>query len=345
MLQGQKRKRGTAEVKPSEPPLPSRAPVSARQPGSGDILISVVLSIHNRSSLFRRALNGYMRQSIPPEEWEILLLDDLSTEDLSLAYRHLVGKINLRHVFIDHTRHPVFKQRNPGWSLGAPQDWFHTPAITMNAGFHLARGRILCLCHPEVLHAPWNFERATERLSGNTNFLFGTTYLGDRERNRILEAEPDWTRYTWGDLLYRLKAGELPKLLDLDLYWYTSFLPTEAARMVGGVDFGYLHGVAAEDDDFRDRVRQAGWPPLYAPDIVGFHQDHSDETEPHRQRNNERWDRAVLRNREVYRQRREAGMVWPANAGTDWTASECIVRELRYSIGRESPEIIEGMPL
>lgn len=334
------------EIKPPRPgPIsgivaPSQELTSI--PGTG-IAVSAVLSIHNRSVLFKRALDGYLWQTLPPDRWEIILVDDMSTEDLRHTYKDLIGKINIRHILMDHTKHPVFKERNPGWKPGKLASWFHTPALSLNIGFTLARGAVICLCHPEVLHAPQNFERAARRLARENAFLFGTTYLGIQETNRWLD-QYEWTGTTWRGFLENIRSHALKKFRSDEFYWYTSFLPTTAARAVGGVDFRYLNGVAAEDDDFRERVLRGGWPPIYAPEIEGLHQDHSHEREAHHRRDTVAWRDGLKANRALfYKRKREGFLPWMANPGIDFTAMECVVGEISYEIGSSSP-VIERRP-
>lgn len=316
-------------VRPPSFDAPRRPPL--RMDPKNPIKVSAVLSIHNRSKLFKRALEGYLWQTLPPQEWEILLLDDMSTEDLRQTYEHLIGKINIRHIRMDHTRHPVFKKRNPGWRRGDHENWYHTPAITMNAGFARAKGEVICLCHPEILHAPRNFETAVRMLTQQASFLFGTTYLGTQETNSWLDARP-WSSLGWDGFLAGCGAANLQKY-GYECYWYTSFLPREGAHAIGGVDFEYLNGAAGEDDDFRNRMAMAGWAPLHVEAIQGFHQDHSHEREIHRRRDTSHWDAGLAANRKVYTSRRDSGSYpYPANVGMDWAAKDCVVEETIYGL-------------
>lgn len=302
------------------------------------IKVSVVLSIHNRSKLFGRALGGYVKQSMPPEEWEIVLVDDSSTEDLSKVYEPWLGRINLRHIRMDHTKHPVFAQMNSGWRPGMPKRWYHTPALSTNIGSAAARGRVICLCHPEILHARSNFSKAYDRLTRERAFLFGMTMLGTSLHNAWLDSNC-WTTYEdWSQLLRAFASIDRVKWFGpCELYWYTSFLPREAVKRVRGVDFEYLKGVAAEDDDFRERVKNAGWPPVFANDIVGFHQDHSDEKERHRQRNTEVWQQGLAQNRKTYQERLKSGRFPEAvNVGYDWSAWECVVSDRSFPLANHA---------
>lgn len=329
--------KATSTPRPA-PPAVEQLPVPDP---AATIVVSAVLSIHNRGKLLRRAMDGYMWQTMPPDWWEIVLVDDMSTEDIAWTYAHLVGKINLRHVRIDHTRHPTFKKRNPGWEPGMRKSWYHTPAISTNVGCDLARGPVICLCHPEVMHAPTNFEIAAKRLSQERAYLFGTTSLGTSNTNKLLDERPEWTDKGWQDFYERTGLPRL-NVFSTECYWYTSFLPRRAVEAVRGVDFDYLGGVAAEDDDFRERVRRAGWPPVHDGTIQSLHQDHSDETEKHRRRDTSEWFLGLEANRRLFAQRKAKNFPYMANKDTDWASRECVVSETRLRIGSADPEVIPG---
>lgn len=315
-----------------------------------DIRVSAALSIHNRSKLFRRALDGYLWQTMPPEEWEIVLVDDGSTEDLALTYRHLIGRINLTHVIMDHTRHPEFHKSNPTWKPGDPKKWFHTPAISTNLAVSLSRGRTICLCHPEILHAPKNFQRADEELEAQKLYVFGRTYIDTPELNDTLSAIHDaggsWVDQGWD---YVHAGVQLPGLSsavldETQLYWYTSFLPKAAIEAVRGVDFAYLQGVAGEDDDFRERVYAAGWEPVHRRNVLGVHQYHEDEKEAHRRRESAAWQAGLSTNRAVYAERRAKGFPKVVNERCDWTGKETFVRSIEYRVGSLSGRMSTEVP-
>ncbi len=194
----------------------------------------------------------------------------------------------------------------------------------------------------EILHAPENFELAAIRiLSEQAVYLFGTTYLGTQDTNRWLEKNSSWVNFGWKGFLGRVAGHTLEKYGQEASYWYTSFLPRVSARTIGGVDFEYMNGVAGEDDDFRDRMSLAGYAPLWAPELEGLHQDHSDEGEAHRVRTTDQWQRGLAMNRALYQTRRSTKRYpAPANATMDWTARECFVEELRWRVGSKDPERI-----
>lgn len=296
--------------------------------------VSVVLSIHNRSRLFERALHGYLWQTMASSEWEIVLIDDMSTEDLAVAYKPFLGRINLTHIRMDHTKHPVFMRMNPGWSLGRSKNWYHTPAISTNIGLIHAKGEVICLCHPEILHGPRNFDLAYKRLcvDKEPRYLFGETWFGSRTTNTLLDAmKTSWASQGWENFMKVINPTLEGKFAKHQLYWYVSFLPLEAALKVRGVDFDFLEGVCGEDDDFKYRVQKAGYSPSYDKHLKGVHQSHSDETESHRIRN-ERWKLAQGRNTRLLMKKRKS-KEYIANLGIDWTSRDCIVDIREYPIG------------
>lgn len=279
---------------------------------------------------------------MPPDEWEIVLVDDMSTEDLRLTYQHLIGKINLLHVNMDHTKHPIYLEMNPSWSEGEPTHWYHTPAISTNIGGDAAQGQILCICHPEILHDRDNFARAYDALSNRKSYLFGKTHLGTLKHNEWLEKNAWHQVGAWADFITLMQTIDpVGAFGPSELYWYTSFLPREAFEKIRGVDCEYLRGAAAEDDDFRERARSAGWPPVFTQNINGFHQDHSDEQEMHRRRDTQAWHEGLARNRaRYYAKVKEDAFAQQVNLTYDWAGRSCVIGMTRYVVGTLAPEVI-----
>jgi len=320
------------------------------------IRLSAVLSIHNRAELLSHALWSYQWQTLNRRHWEIVVVDDGSTDALESMLREYGRGCNVRLIRMDHTRHPMFRARNPGWAPGQPKDWFHTPALSTNLGVSRARGDVVVLCHPEVVHHEDNFRNAWRWFveARGREFAFGRCYLGTQShRPRMADMVANAARraFPFHDLLCNLEAVDRPPdpgtaealarsgdspyhqgawwFTEQETYWYLSLLPRAAVEAVGGVDFRYLHGVAGEDDDFRERVARAGYPSRARHGLLqGFHQDHSHEPEGHRRRETRAWADGLARNRALLARRRQEGFL-PVRANTDydWTASECLVSE------------------
>jgi len=299
------------------------------------VKLSIPLSIHNRAFLLGRALDSFLWQSLPPEEWEVILVDDLSTADQSEAYKRFLGKINLRHVYFDHTRHFMFKEKNPGWTPGQPKNWWKTPALTTNVGCFLSRAPVVGLFHPEILHAPDNFAKAVSILSVKPGYLFGKCWLGDQAVNDWITKK--WPGPSWAEVVEKSGVQTCKFFKEEERYWYVSFLQREAVVKIGGVDFQYMHGNSYEDCDFKERVNRAGFPDIVDFSLQGIHQDHSSETDPHRIRD-QKWLDSEVVNGQLFRTRlHRDGFPQPVNANVDWTANECVTRVVEYKVGSDKP--------
>ena len=74
--------------------------------------LSVVLSIYNRKEMFRRALPSIAAQSMPKDDFEIILVDDGSEVEYDDLFREF-NTIRFRHIKYDHKLHPIFQELNP----------------------------------------------------------------------------------------------------------------------------------------------------------------------------------------------------------------------------------------
>jgi glycosyltransferase involved in cell wall biosynthesis len=287
--------------------------------------VSVILAARNRAKLLRRTLDSLARQSLDPDEWEIVLVDDMSTEDLRKAYAHLLGGINLTHVKVDPWRLAAAVGRGP------LDNRYSVPAVALNVGIFLAQGRTLCLSRPEMIHAPTNLALSSRLLEEDPEYLFGTSYLGNPATNDYLDAHPEWPALEWRDFLGDVEAASLRTQRGTEPYWYTTYLPRGVAVSVGGVDLAYLPGVGGDDHDFRERVLRSGCRARRIPDLQGLLQHPArGTTRPRRKPTG--WEEALARNHNLYwSRRRNRRFPLPANSGIDWTARECIVSLRRFS--------------
>jgi len=295
--------------------------------------VSIVMSIHNRGALFSKGLPTWINQTFPKSDWELLLIDDMSTQDLADHYRPHLGKFNLRHIKIDHTVHPIFKDMNPEWprNEGKP-NWYHTPALSINIGIHAARGNVICIAQPEVMQFPTNMEIGYA-MAMTDKFAIVDMYCDQTgiPKNKILENPA-------------VAAMSVPKLIELfrpnyrrepqAMFWFTAFVKKANAIKIGGVREVYLRGVAAEDDDFRERLNLIGCSPQALPKpAVGLHLYHGDETEFHHRRDTLHWQEGLKKNRRFYfewRQLRRNQGEWRSGNEGNWARPECVVSEQEY---------------
>lgn len=309
--------------------------------------VSIVYSNHNRVELMQAGLAYLDRQSLPKGEFEVVVVDDGSTDDYEKALEPFRGKLCMQWIRIDHTRHPIYAELNPsGKPLHEPSDvplWYHTPALTHNMAFRHARGEVLCITQPEVLYHPNAMERGYAAAMSVQRFVFGRPWMSlPSFRERVLKllasgevppydalkAMPDYKKDEMQN--GRLKENVGGGVSNPHFYWWVSFVQKSAVDAIGGVDEEYLRGVYAEDDDFRFRLSRAGWPPEYRIDqIEGIHLNH-DHLKGHWDRGHVRWVEGAKRNRA--RWAKIGSLPNAANAGRTWGDPALIERHETWDL-------------
>lgn len=76
-------------------------------------LISVIVCTHNRAKLLRRALASIFRQDFPPADYEVLVIDNASTDDVRSVANEFRNVPNMR--YIREERLGLNTARNTGW--------------------------------------------------------------------------------------------------------------------------------------------------------------------------------------------------------------------------------------
>jgi glycosyltransferase involved in cell wall biosynthesis len=277
-------------------------------------------------------------------DFEVLVIDDGSTDDYTDLFKN--AGINIRHIKIDHTKHDLWKELQESElkkKLKVPELWYHTPALSINVGIKQAKGEIICISQPEVIHSPDSMINGYNNAIGGYSQIFGEVLMATDRFNGWLDNEgKNWDTKSFGELLdiatnfgkeYEFAAGEY--------YWFIEFLPKQAAIDIGGVDEEYLRGVYGEDDNFRIRGQLAVRGEEYRGRIdsrqswedcvIGIHQSHRDENHLKQQRESAMWNTGANHNRS----RLQEFMKDPqkvANEGKNWGSDKCIVEEIDYAI-------------
>src|SRR5512136_1080752 len=94
--------------------------------------ISVVIPTYNRRALLTRTLPTVLAQTLPAEEYEVIVVVDGSTDGSAAWLRGLTPTVTLR----------VLEQPNQG------------PGAARNAGIRAARGRVVLLLDDDLLCGP-----------------------------------------------------------------------------------------------------------------------------------------------------------------------------------------------
>jgi poly(ribitol-phosphate) beta-N-acetylglucosaminyltransferase len=112
--------------------------------------VSVVVPVYDPGEYFRPCIDSLTSQSMSPEEFEIICIDDGSTDETPALLDELAEK---------HSNLRVIHQRNSGW-----------PGQPRNVGLDAARGEYIFFCD----HDDWLGTEALERL-----YEFATTCGSD----------------------------------------------------------------------------------------------------------------------------------------------------------------------
>ena len=244
--------------------------------------VSVLLPIFNRSRLLDLGLQSLMRQTMSKEDWEMVLIDEMSKEDLSKVYSRY--PINVRHIRFNSAGHLHYKG-------------YHTPSLALNLGIRKAIGEVLCISQPEMLHSRENLMRGWHQALQD-EFIFGKIILSHRHFTEWIKENIHLPFAEWWKEAIAL-ADPFP---DNALYWFIGFIKKEYAVKIGGVDEDYMEGVYGEDDNFKERLRLAGILPALNQGIRGVHINHEYEGDlyPKQDRNAAFWQRGAERNREKF---------------------------------------------
>lgn len=291
--------------------------------------VSVIYSNYNRMELMEAGFTYLIKQTMPREDFEVVVIDDGSSEDYEPLLRTYSEKLRIQWIRYDHTKHDIYDKLNPGGSpLLPPADeplWYHTPAISHNIGFRHARGEVLCVTQPEVLMKENTLEIAYREAVKDKRFIYCMIHL----------SEPNFRI----KVLSELKKGETPSFATLktyaghtgsggirhpELYYYLAFILRDPVLKVNGIDEDYQQGAYAEDDDFRFRLVQNGWPQSVQPHIEGIHLDHTHINTGRHQRGVHRWQEGAKTNRAIWKNVRSRPIV--ANSSRKWGDPALITR-------------------
>lgn len=321
-----------------------------------DIVLSVLVPIYGtpvRNELFSCGLKTLVNQTFPRENWELIILDDETPaeNDVKRVFEPYIGKINIRHIRVNHRKHWVWRELNPnGLIPGEPERWYHSQGLTLNIGFKNCNGQCMAITQPEVLHEATNLQYGLERAFAANQMVFSSMVLSGFNFNLQLFRHPDmsfdemWQKAC--SSVYFDEVGEVkpvPIFMENELYWYIAFFNKNAAFAVHGVEERTLLGVYADDDMFKCCLQLAGYIPVWDGRIRGIHLNHCAERHYRQRRESTFWDEGAARNRQDYF---EWGNVWframrgeipkepvyTCNVGRDWGSSDCIEQITDYFI-------------
>ena len=244
------------------------------------------MSLKNRSNFLRYTLETLKKQTLPKSDWELVVVDDGSTEDMEGFFASYSNDLNIKYIKIDSSRSAI-----PIWS--------HTPALSNNVGFKKAEGEVIVICGPEILHKETNLEIAYNVAMTNVA-AFGLIYHSNLKFVDYVFSKLNPVGLTYNH--YLMIPGARDRCITDDaFYWYFLAVKKSNIMKINGVDEEYGRGVCGEDDNFAARLQVSGTKNVHANTILGIHMEHEfgdDKYDVRRHRYTQEWKAARKLNTE-----------------------------------------------
>jgi glycosyltransferase involved in cell wall biosynthesis len=197
---------------------------------------TVVIATRNRRERLASAIESLRSQTLPRENFEVVVVDDASTDGTPQLLEEEAAK--------------------DGLSLRAlRQDGAGGPAVARNRGWRESRGDLVAFLDDDMVAAPDWLSRALEAWgSDETVFLQGATGPIPEEEHRL------------GPLAYTMDVRELiPEFPTCNIFY-----PRAMLDRLGGFDENFP-GPSGEDMDLAWRARREGATPRFAGEAHAYH--------------------------------------------------------------------------
>lgn len=276
--------------------------------------LSVVISLKNRIKFLERTLKTLRKQTMPRNKFELIFVDDNSTDNIRGMLDSYVLDMNAQYIRIDSSRNdfPIF------WG----------PSISNNVGFKAARGEVIMITGPEILHQKNNFDFGYESAMKDT-IAFGHVFHSNYQFIQMLEQNPYMTELSFEEL-FRYPFAKVMDITINTYYWFICTVKKEHIMRINGCDEEYMRGICGDDDDFVNRIEALGIPRIHDFRMNGIHQDHSvdDIKDRQRIRRSAIWEEARKINTQYledwYTKRNRTPL---ANINRDWGSDRVILHK------------------
>jgi GT2 family glycosyltransferase/glycosyltransferase involved in cell wall biosynthesis len=247
----------TVRSRKSRPPRPASFPAGPPSERSRywlGLRVSVVVPTHNRREKLATCLEALRRQSILPQEFEVIVVDDGSTDDTGQWLAQQVFPFRLR----------VVQQEGSG------------PGAARNRGLEEASGELVLFIGDDIYADERLLE---EHLLGHANAPdLGVAMLGHIDWPRGIHPTAVMD-YVCGDAMLQFAYSYIPTAPSLDhRFFYTSNVSLKrrflAEAAADGIRFDpAFYNAAFEDSELAYRLIPRGLELRYAPRALAFH-DH-----------------------------------------------------------------------
>jgi hypothetical protein len=215
--------------------------------------LSLIFPICERTALFKPTLQTLTSQTLPADEFEVIIIDDGGTDPelLPLLRTYRAHGLQIRYVKIDIHRLEAFRGRVYQHGI------FNDSSPALNLGMKMARGERVVLSSPEVMYeVRTNLDRMESWPLAENHALicdvFDPAMAGDPQTRGMIGGGP----------------GRRP-LHFLGVYNRDFML------RIGGFEEEFLTGWGYQDTEFAHRFRANGGEFMFSGRAIrGFHQPH-----------------------------------------------------------------------
>lgn len=226
--------------------------------------VSVIVPVWNGHATLGACLSALTAQTLAPERYEIIVVDNGSSDDSVAIARAVPGVV-------------VLEEASPG-SYAA-----------RNTGVAHARGQWLAFTDADCIPAPDWLERALAAAEATPRFGVLAGRIDLFEEGAKAEGDSVYAEY---ERLFSFPQAHAARGNCATANWLS---PRQALLAVGGFNAGLKSG---GDREMALRLRDAGWPLVYVPDMIVRHPVRASRAELVRKRrrlSGGRWDRTDAR--------------------------------------------------
>ncbi len=211
--------------------------------------LTIVIPTYNRKEILKKCLNALFRQTYPKSEYEIIVVDDGSTDGTEELVKSMMNNFNyrLRYYKLQHRR---------------------GPAAARNLGVKYASGKICLFLDDDVEASEWVVE---EHVNCHKKFGNNVACLGYTKCHPALEFTP-FMKYISNIGPYLDPSSIKDNLEDLPFnYFVTANISVSRTRLLEAGLFDEDFYPAYEDEELGYRLKQRGLKIIFGHKAVAYH--------------------------------------------------------------------------
>uniref|UniRef100_B8HT95 Glycosyl transferase family 2 n=1 Tax=Cyanothece sp. (strain PCC 7425 / ATCC 29141) TaxID=395961 RepID=B8HT95_CYAP4 len=219
-----------------------------------DILISVVICTYNRASYLAKAIQSLLEQSLEPQSYEIIIVDNGSTDTTKMTVEQFSANINIRYIY--ESNQGLCYARNTGWRK--------------------AKGKYVAYLDDDAIASPFWLNKIIEVFDSG---IANPGCVGGKVKPIWEAPRPQWLSDELLATLTIVDWSDAPQVIsDLSQQWLVGAniaFPKEVLEELGGFVAGLGrvgNNLLSGDDTFLEKqIIQAGYSCFYHPEIVVHH--------------------------------------------------------------------------